>query len=83
MDDIREKLSQEEVFNSKNNAARMSFDHWFQTRQFSSYIVKESNDYDIYIAQFDEYKDGGVEALLKNNEIKNDLFILEHDLWEY
>jgi len=36
MDDIREKLSQEEVFNSKNNAARMSFDHWFQTRQFSN-----------------------------------------------
>lgn len=83
MDDIREKLSQEEVFNSKNNAARMSFDHWFQTRQFSSYIVKESNPYDIDIAQFDEYKDDGVEALLKNDEIKNDLFILEHDLWEY
>lgn len=83
MDDLRDKLAQEEVFNAKNDAARMSFDHWFQMRQFSSYIVKESNMYDLDIAMFDEYRDDGVEALLKSDEIKNDLFILEHDLWEY
>ena len=34
MDDLRDKLAQEEVFNGKNDAARMSFDHWFQMRQF-------------------------------------------------
>ena len=83
MDDLRDKLVQQEVFNSKNDAARMSFDHWFQMRQFSSYIVKESNMYDIDIAQFEEFRDDGVEALLESDRIKNDLFILEHDLWEY
>lgn len=83
MDDLRDKLAQEEVFNAKNDAARMSFDHWFQMRQFSSYIVKESNKYDLDITQFEEFRDDGVEALLKSDEIKNDLFILEHDLWEY
>ena len=83
MDDLRDKLSQEEVFNSRNDASRMSFDHWFQMRQFSSYIVKESNMYDIDIAMFEEFRDNGVEALLESDKIKNDLFILEHDLWEY
>lgn len=83
MEDLRDKLAQEEVFNSKNDAARISFDHWFQMRQFSSYIVKESNKYDLDIAMFEEFRDNGVEALLESDRIKNDLFILEHDLWEY
>ncbi|MBT8326798.1 MAG: gliding motility protein GldN [Bacteroidia bacterium] len=83
MDDLRDKLSGEEVFNAKNDAARMSFDHWFQTRQFSSYIVKESNMYDLDIAYFEEFRDDGVASLLESDRIKNDLFILEHDLWEY
>ncbi|MDA9111173.1 gliding motility protein GldN [Bacteroidia bacterium] len=83
MDDLRDKLAQEEVFNSKNDAARISFDHWFQMRQFSSYVVKESNMYDLDIAMFEEFRDDGVEALLESDRIKNDLFILEHDLWEY
>ena len=83
MDDLRDKLSGEEVFNSKNDAARMSFDHWFQTRQFSSYIVKESNMYDLDIDYFEEFRDDGVASLLESDRIKNDLFILEHDLWEY
>lgn len=83
MDDLRDKLAQEEVFNGKNDAARMSFDHWFQMRQFSSYIVKESNMYDLDIAGLEEFRDDGVEALLESDRIKNELFILEHDLWEY
>ena len=83
MDDLRDQLSQQEVFNSRNDAARYSFDHWFQMRMFNSYIVKESNMYDIDIKYFDEFRDDGVAALLESDRIKNDLFILEHDLWEY
>ena len=83
MDDLRPILANEEVFNGKNDAARMSFDHWFQMRQFNSYVVKESNMYDLDIAYFEEFKDDGVAALLESDRIKNDLFILEHDLWEY
>lgn len=83
MDDLRDKLAQQEVFNTRNDAARMSFDHFFQMRQFSSYVVKESNMYDLDIAMFEEFRDDGVEALLESDRIKNDLFILEHDLWEY
>ena len=83
MDDLRPILANEEIFNTKNDAARMSFDHWFQMRMFNSYIVKESNMYDSDIAYFEEFRDDGVAALLESDRIKNDLFILEHDLWEY
>lgn len=83
MDDLRPLLANEEVFNTKNDAARISFDHWFQMRQFNSYIVKESNMYDLDIAFYEEFRDDGVASLLESDRIKNDLFILEHDLWEY
>jgi gliding motility associated protien GldN len=83
MDDLRPILANEEIFNTKNDAARMSFDHWFQMRMFNSYIVKESNMYDLDIAYFEDFRDDGVAALLESDRIKNDLFILEHDLWEY
>ena len=83
MDDLRPILAQQETFNAKNDAARMSFDHWFQMRQFNSYVVKESNMYDMDIKYFEEFRDDGVAALLESDRIKNDLFILEHDLWEY
>lgn len=83
MDDLRPIIANEEIFNTKNDAARMSFDHWFQMRMFNSYIVKESNMYDMDIAYYEEFKDDGVAALLESDRIKNDLFILEHDLWEY
>jgi len=83
MDDLRPILANQEIFNVANDASRMSFDHFFQMRMFNSYIVKESNMYDLDIAYFEEFRDDGVAALLESDRIKNDLFILEHDLWEY
>lgn len=83
MDDLREILVNVELFNTNNDAARLSYDDFFQMRMFSSYIVKESNVYDLDINLFDEFKDDGVAALLESDRIKNDLFILEHDLWQY
>jgi len=83
MDELRAILVNVEVFNPYNDAARISFDDWFEMRMFSSYIVKESNEWDSDIKDYEEYKDDGLEALLRAEEIKNDLFIFEHDLWEY
>jgi gliding motility associated protien GldN len=83
MDEIRQLLSNTEMFNRYNDAARMSFDDFFQMRMFDSYIVYESNVYDNYIAMFQEYENDASGALLKSDEIKNDLFIFEHDLWQY
>ena len=52
---------------------------YFIKRFFSSRIVKESNKYDRKIS---EYKQG-LDALLESEKIKEEIFNLEHDLWEY
>lgn len=68
-----------EVFNRENDAERRSFEDLFWKRQFNSYITKVSNVYD---RQINEYKTG-IDALLESEEIKQDLFIFEHDLWNF
>lgn len=83
MDEIRPMLVNLEMFNRYNDAARLSYDDFFQMRIFDSYIVYESNVFDLRINQFQENAENGVASLLKSDEIKNDLFIFEHDLWQY
>jgi len=83
MDEIRPLLARTEMFNRYNDAMRLSFDDFFQMRIFDSYIVFESNVFDMYINFFEEYEDDSKAALRKSDEIKNDLFIFEHDLWQY
>lgn len=68
-----------DVFNSHNNAQQMTFDQLFQLRRFTSYIIKEDNVYDRSIDTYAK----GVDALLESERVKNDLFIMEHDLWHY
>ncbi|MEM9053233.1 MAG: gliding motility protein GldN [Bacteroidota bacterium] len=66
-------------FNRFNDSERRSFDDLFQKRMFSSTIVKESNVYDRKLD--DVYS--GIDRLLKAEEVKEKLFIMEHDLWSY
>lgn len=83
MDDIRRELVHYEYFNAFNEGAMLNYDDFFQMRKFSSYIVKEENIEDLDIAYQEEYKDNPLEALLKSESIKNDIFLIEHDLWVY
>ncbi|MCX8483945.1 MAG: gliding motility protein GldN [Bacteroidia bacterium] len=84
MDDCRPTLAKAEVFNRYNDAMRLNWDqHINHHRLFDSYIVKTSEWDDRYINQKAEFKQDGLAALLRADEIKNDLFIFEHDLWEY
>lgn len=71
------------IFSTPETMPRMSYDQWFKMRLFASHIVKESNVYDLDIAYQETLSDNGVEALLESDRIKNDLFVLEHDLWAY
>lgn len=78
--EARKILSKAEVFNHrKNDAARLTYDDIFHKRFFSSRIVKESNKYDRKISEYRE----GIDALLEAEKIKEEIFNLEHDLWEY
>jgi gliding motility associated protien GldN len=83
LNDLREIMVNMEVFNRQNDAARVTFDDFFEQRLFSSYITKENNQYDNAIKQFEEFRDNKVAALLESERIKQDLFEKEHDLWEY
>ncbi len=75
----RELFAKNEIYNRHNDAARMSFDDLFFKRMFSSYIIKETNVYDRSIAEYAL----GLDGLLEAERIKEELFIMEHDLWEY
>lgn len=74
-------LANTDVFNARNDAQRQSFDDIFFKRKFDSYIMRESNVYDNRL--INEYTFGGVLNLQESDRIKNDLFNIEHDLWEY
>lgn len=77
--DARPFLAHAASFNSHNDASRMSYEEVFVKRKFSSYVYKESNVYNRSIA---EYKKG-TDALLESENIKEDIFTYESDLWNY
>jgi gliding motility associated protien GldN len=80
--DLRPILSLYEVYNGKNFGARMSWEELFESRYFSSYIVKSTidNPYDLFIKQY--IKDD-ILRLLEGENIKTKIFNFEQDLWSY
>ena len=78
--EARPILANAEIFNlMKNDAERRTYDDIFWKRMFSSYIIKESNVMD---RKVNEYMIG-LDAILTSEEIKAEIFNIEHDLWEY
>ncbi len=72
-------LASTDVFNTRNDAERRTFEDIFLKRQFNGVSVKESNVYDRYINQYAQ----GIDALLESDRIKNDIFTFEHDFWHF
>jgi gliding motility associated protien GldN len=71
-------FAQEEVYNPNNFGQRLSYDDVFKKRIFSSKIRKVNNVHDRGIEEYLK----GIHALLRGEEIKNELFLFEHDMWE-
>lgn len=69
-----------DVFNFHNDAQRRTFEDIFQKRMFGSYITKEKN---VYNRTIQDYAPLGLQAILEAERIKQDLFVVEHDLWHY
>lgn len=76
----RPLFANHEVFNVNNDAERRTFDDIFFKRLFNSYIYQETNVYDN--RRIESYQ-MGLDAILEAEKIKNKIFELEHDLWEY
>jgi gliding motility associated protien GldN len=77
--ELRYVLVNQDVFNRQNDALQISFDELFEKRMFTSYVVKEANVYDRTISDYAR----NIDALLESERVKNDLFLMEHDLWHY
>ena len=79
--ELRPFLAQQEVFNVKNNAARVSFDDLITwKRDFSSLIYKESNVYD---RDIQDYIANSRDQRIESERITDKLRNFEHDLWEF
>ncbi|MDR0415613.1 MAG: gliding motility protein GldN [Prevotellaceae bacterium] len=80
-DEVRNVLARTPAYISNNDATTTSYDDIFNKRRFSSYITKESNPHNN--RSISSYISDGYTALLESERIKNEIFIFEHDLWEY
>jgi len=78
--EIRPLLARHEIFIDNNDAQRISFDDFFMQRRFDSYIYAESN---LYGNRAINSYAVGIDALLEGERVKEELFNIEHDMWEY
>jgi len=78
--EARPILTSHEVYNRFNDAQHVSYDDLFMQRRFAGYIFKESNEYEN--RAISTYATG-MDALYESEKVKEYLFNLEHDLWEY
>jgi gliding motility associated protien GldN len=81
--DLRPMLSKAEVYNPKNmGQSRMTWEELFESRMFSSYVVKSTMDNPTNKMIRAIYKDP-ILALLEGDNIKEKIFNYEQDLWSY
>ena len=68
-----------DVFNRQNDAEKRTFDDIFWKRMFNSYIYKRSNVYDRDNKGYLK----GLDLILESENIKDDMFNMEHDMWNF
>jgi gliding motility associated protien GldN len=81
--DLRPLLAKYEVYNPKNmGMGRMTWEELFESRMFSSYVVKSTLDNPGNKAIRTYMKDP-ILALLEGDNIRERMFNYEQDLWSY
>ena len=80
--DLRPFLAKYEAYNGKNFGARMSWEELFESRMFSSYIVKSTLD-NPGNKNIRTYVKDPILALIEGDNIKDRIFNYEQDLWSY
>ena len=81
--DLRPMLAKYEVYNPKNmGMGRMTWEELFESRLFSSYIVKSTLD-NPGNKNIRSYVKDPILALLEGDNIKDRIFNYEQDLWSY
>ncbi len=77
--EARHVLATKEIVSRASDATGLSFDDAFVKRIFTSYIVKESNDKDERIKDYET----GIDKLYEAERIKKSLMDWELTLWQY
>lgn len=72
-------FANQSVFNRQNDAEQRTYEDIFWKRMFNSYIIKEANVYDRTLYDYTK----GIAFQFESERIKNELFLLEHDLWSF
>lgn len=81
--DLRPILARYEVYNPKNmGQSRMTWEELFESRMFSSYIVKSTLE-NPGNKMIRGYIKDPILALLEGDNIKDKMFNFEQDLWSY
>ena len=81
--DLRPMLAKYEVYNPKNmGMGRMTWEELFESRMFSSYIVKSTLD-NPGNKNIRAYVRDPILALIEGDNIKDKIFNYEQDLWSY
>lgn len=78
--EFRDILARQKVYNFENDAVHLSFDDLFLKRYFSSRVYQESNVYNN--RPISSYA-SGMDVMLESDRVKNEIFTMEQDLWEY
>lgn len=81
--DLRPILARYEVYNAKNmGQSRMTWEELFESRMFSSYVIKSTLDNPAN-KNIKTYIKDPILALLEGDNIKEKMFNFEQDLWSY
>ncbi len=83
--DMRPIFAKYEVYNGKNFGQRLSWEELFESRMFYGRIIKSTldNPYDQYLSDYGGIKDNKILQLLEGENIKEQIFNYEQNLWSY
>lgn len=82
--DLRPTLVKYEVYNPKNmGQSRMTWEELFESRMFSSYIVKSTLDNPTFKPIRALMNNNQILSLLEGDNIRDKIFNYEQDLWSY
>ncbi len=80
--DCRNFLAQYEVVNPLNDLARYTWDEFFESRIFTSKVIKISNPFNNSFENLGIYPNR-MEALYEGTRVNEEIFNKEHDMWVY
>ncbi len=82
---LRPMLAKFEAYNPKNMGARPTWEELFESRMFSSFIVKSTFDNykNVYLDQIPGLKENGILRLWEGETINNKIRDYEQNLWSY